>query len=46
MYIKNIKNIKFNSQFSKFILKRDVYEKFEEFFSKLIWKENLFTFIY
>ena len=46
MYIKNIKNIKFNSQFPKFILKKDVYEKFEEFLSKLIWRENLFTFIY
>ena len=29
-------------RFSKFILKKEIYEKFEEFLFKLVWKETLF----
>ena len=42
MHVKNLMNIKFNSQFSKFTPKKDIYEKFEEFFFKLFWRETLF----
>ena len=29
-------------RFSKFILKKEIYEKFEEFLFKLVWRETLF----
>ena len=33
-------------RFSKFTSKKEIYEKFEEFLSKLIWKKNLLNFLY
>ena len=41
-YVKNIRNMKFNIRFSKFTPKKEIYEKFEEFLSKLVWRETLF----
>ena len=29
-------------RFSKFTPKKEIYEKFEEFLSKLVWRETLF----
>ena len=43
MNIKNIRNIKINCWIFKIhTRKKDIYEKFEIFFSKLVWKETLF----
>ena len=42
MHVKNIKNMKFNDQIFKIHKKKEVYEKFEIFVSKLVWKETLF----
>ena len=33
-------------RFSKFTLKKEIYGKFEEFFSKLVWRETLFSVDY
>ena len=32
-------------RFSKFTKKKEIYGKFEKFFSKLVWRETLFTYI-
>ena len=42
--VKNIKNMKLqlNFQNSHQYIYKYIYEKFEEFFSKLIWRETLF----
>ena len=29
-------------RFSNFTLKKEIYEKFDEFLSKLVWRETLF----
>ena len=42
MHTKNIKNIKFNGQIFKILTKKEIYEKFEKFISKLVWRETLF----
>ena len=43
MYIKNIRNMKINGWIFKiYTRKKEIYEKFEIFFSKLAWKEVLF----
>ena len=43
MHVKNIGNMKFNSQIFKiYTKKKQIYEKFEEFFFKLFWRETLF----
>ena len=33
-------------RFSKFKQKNEIYEKFEEFLSKLVWRETLFKFLH
>jgi len=45
IHVKNIRNMKFKGKFSKFIKKKKkIYEKFEEFLSKLVWRETLFVY--
>ena len=33
-------------KFSKFTPKKEIYEKFEKFLSKLVWRETLFVLFY
>ena len=42
MHVKNIQNMKFNSYIFKIHTKKEIYEKFENFFSKLVQREILF----
>ena len=43
MHVKNIRNIKFNSQIFKILTQKKIYEKFEEIPSKLIWRNFIIT---
>ena len=46
MHIKNISNMKFKNYILKIHKKKkkkEIYEKFEEFLPKLVWRETLFT---
>ena len=42
MHVKNIKNMKFNGLIFKIHKKKEIYDKFEEFLSVLVWTETLF----
>ena len=33
-------------RYSKFTLKKKIYEKFEKFLFKLVWRETLFNVVY
>ena len=41
MHVKNIRNMKFNGQIFKIYKKKEIYNKFEEFPSILVWRETL-----
>ena len=51
MHVKNIRNMKFNGQIFKIYKKKEkrkkkeIYEKFVEFFSKLVWRKTLFLLL-
>jgi len=44
MHVKNIRNMKFNGQIFKIHTKKEIYEKFEKFLSKLVWRKTLFFY--
>ena len=46
MHVKNIRKMKFNDQIFKIHKKKkkEIYEKFEKFFSKLVQRETLFKY--
>ena len=51
MHVKNIRNMKFNGQIFKIYKKKEkrkkkeIYEEFVEFFSKLVWRKTLFLLL-
>ena len=42
MHIKNIRNMNSMVKFSKFTPEKELYDKFEGFFFRLVWRETLF----
>ena len=42
MHVKNTRNMKFNDYIFKIHTQKEIYKKFEEFLTKLVWRETLF----